>query len=280
MADRIKGIQEALDYIESHLTEELEISRIAREACLSDFHFQRIFGALCGMGVGEYIRSRRLSLAGEALAKTPIRVIDAAARYGYDSPDSFCRAFQRFHGIAPSAARKAGAALRYFPPIQIKYSREDAPMLEYKIVEKPQFTLVGMERKFHPETSYQQIPEFWDEVMFMENCPLMGIYGICLDEDTRDGCFTYLIADNYIPWQEIPEGLTVKVIPASLWAVFPCRGPLPQTLQEVNTRMWSEWLPNCREYKLARNLNIEVYGPPAEKPEDTYSEIWLPLERI
>ena len=280
MTDRRKGIQEALDYIESHLTEELEISRIAREACLSDFHFQRIFGALCGMGVGEYIRSRRLSLAGEALAKTPIRVIDAAARYGYDSPDSFCRAFQRFHGIAPSAARKAGAALRYFPPIQIKYSREDAPMLEYKIVEKPQFTLVGMERKFHPETSYQQIPEFWDEVMFMENCPLMGIYGICLDEDTRDGCFTYLIADNYIPWQEIPEGLTVKVIPASLWAVFPCRGPLPESLQSVNTRMWAEWLPNCREYKLARNLNIEVFGPPAEKPEDTYSEIWLPLERV
>lgn len=280
MTDRSKGIQEALDYIESHLTEELEISRIAREACLSDFHFQRIFGALCGMGVGEYIRSRRLSLAGEALAKTPIRVIDAAARYGYDSPDSFCRAFQRFHGIAPSAARKAGAVLRSFPPIQIKYSREDVPMLEYKIVEKPQFTLVGMERKFHPETSYQQIPKFWDEVMSMKNCPLMGIYGICLDEDTQDGCFTYLIADNYIPWQEIPEGLTVKVIPASLWAVFPCRGPLPESLQAVNTRMWSEWLPNCREYKLARNLNIEVYGPPAEKPEDTYSEIWLPLERI
>ena len=153
-------------------------------------------------------------------------------------------------------------------------------MLEHKIVEKPQFTLVGMERKFHPETSYQKIPEFWDEVMSMENCPLMGIYGICLDEDTRDGCFTYLIADNYIPWQEIPEGLTVKVIPASLWAVFPCRGPLPESLQSVNTQMWSEWLPNCREYKLARNLNIEVYGPPAEKPEDTYSEIWLPLERV
>ena len=280
MTDRRKGIQVALDYIESHLTEELEISRIAREACLSDFHFQRIFGALCGMGVGEYIRSRRLSLAGEALSNTSIRVIDAAARYGYDSPDSFCRAFQRFHGIAPSAARKAGAVLRYFPPIQIKYSREDVPMLEHKIVEKPQFTLVGMERKFHPETSYQQIPKFWDEVMSMENCPLMGIYGICLDEDIQDGCFTYLIADNYIPWQEIPEGLTVKVIPASLWAVFPCRGPLPESLQSVNTRMWSEWLPNCREYKLARNLNIEVYGPPAEKPEDTYSEIWLPLERI
>ena len=115
MTDRSTGIQAALDYIESHLTEELEISRIARAACLSDFHFQRIFGALCGMGVGEYIRSRRLSLAGEALAKTPIRVIDAAARYGYDSPDSFCRAFQRFHGIAPLSSQKSGSRPAVFP---------------------------------------------------------------------------------------------------------------------------------------------------------------------
>lgn len=277
MTDRRKGIQVALDYIESHLTEELEISRIAREACLSDFHFQRIFGALCGMGVGEYIRSRRLSLAGETLANTPIRVIDAAARYGYDSPDSFSRAFQRFHGIAPSAARKAGAALRYFPPVKIHYPKEDTIMLAYKIVEKPQFTLMGLARKFSPDTSYQEIPKFWEEVFSAGNCPLMGIYGVCLDEDVSDGCFTYLIADNYCPCQEIPEGMTVKVIPASTWAVFPCK---LGTLQDTNTRMWSEWLPNCREYKLARNLNLEVYGTPAEKPEDSYCELWLPVERI
>ena len=280
MADQCGIVQEALDYIENHLTEDLDIRNIAKAACLSGFYFQHLFTALCGMGVGEYIRCRRLSLAGEELASSPIRVIDAAAKYGYDSPDSFCRAFQRFHGITPSAARKSGAILRCVPPMRIKYFREDDLMLEHKIVEKPQFTLVGMERKFCPETSYQDIPKFWDEVMSMENCPLMGVYGICLDEDTQDGSFIYLIADNYIPWQEIPEGLTAKVIPASTWAVFPCRGPLPEALQTVNTRMWSEWLPSCREYKLARNLNIEVYAPPAEKPEDTYSEIWLPLERI
>ena len=274
------GIQNALNYIENHLTEDLSIRDIAKAACLSSFYFQRIFSALCGMGVGEYIRSRRLTLAGAELASTEIRVIDAAAKYGYDSPDSFCRAFQRFHGFPPSAAGRKREQLRSLNPIELKIRAGERTMLEYKIVEKPQFTLVGLERKFNPETSYQEIPKFWDEAFSQENCPLMGIYGVCLDEDTEDGCFTYLIADNYIPWQEIPQGLTVRVIPASTWAVFPCRGPLPQTLQEVNTRMWSEWLPNCREYRLARNLNIEVYGPPAEKPEDTYSEIWLPLERM
>jgi len=280
MIDRTVNIQNALDYMEANLTRELDIGSIAQQAYLSAFHFQRIFTALCGMSVGEYIRGRRLTLAGQELAGSSIRVIDAAARYGYESPDSFCRAFQRFHGIVPSAARKPGAVLRSVDPIHIKFNMEDKPMLEYKIVEKPQFTLVGLERKFSPDTSYREIPRFWKEVFSGGNSPLLGIYGVCLDEDTGDGTFTYLIADNYIPWQEIPQGLTVKVIPASTWAVFPCRGPLPQTLQDVNTRMWSQWLPSCREYRLARNMNLEVYGPPAEKPEDTYSEIWLPVEAV
>ena len=280
LANYSADIQAALDYMEAHLTEGLDIQKIASQAFLSGFHFQRIFSSLCGMSVGEYLRCRRLTQAGQELAAGGVRVIDVANKYGYESPDGFCRAFQKFHGFLPSTAKENRDQLRSLAPLIIKTATGGTAVLEYRIVEKPQFTLMGIERRFHPETSYQEIPKFWDEVMSMENCPLMGIYGICLDEDTQDGCFTYLIADNYIPWQEIPEGLTAKVIPASLWAVFPCRGPLPESLQSVNTRMWSEWLPNCREYKLARNLNIEVYGPPAEKPEDTYSEIWLPLERI
>lgn len=153
-------------------------------------------------------------------------------------------------------------------------------MLEYRIVEKTQFTVVGLSRAFNAETSYQEIPKFWRETMTAENQKLLGMYGICLDLDENDKNFEYLIADNYIPWEEIPEGCVTKVIPASTWAVFPCRGPNPQTLQDVNTRMWAEWLPNCKNYRLAGNLNVEVYAPPAEKPEDTYSEIWLPVERI
>ena len=276
MADWTEGIEEALSYIEMHLTEELEIREIAKRAYVSPFYFQRIFAALCGVGVGEYIRSRRLTLAGEELASTNAKVIDIAAKYGYDSPDSFNRAFQRFHGISPSAARKNGASLRSYAPMKINLTLEGGNMLEYSIVEKPQFTLVGMSRMFNSDTSYQEIPKFWGEVM--GKCPLMGMYGVCIDADGKD--FEYLIADNYIPWQEIPEGCVAKVIPASTWAVFPCRGPLPQTLQDVNTRMWSEWLPNCKNYRLAANLNIEMYAPPAENPEDTYSEIWLPVERI
>ena len=137
-------------------------------------------------------------------------------------------------------------------------------MLEYTIVEKPQFTLVGVSRTFDPKTSYQEIPKFWSEIMSMENCPLMGIFGVCLDSDQPDQEFDYWIADPYIPYNEIPEGLSATVIPASTWAVFPCRGPLPHTLQDLNTRIWTEWLPNCKNYCLARNSTspLLIYSHP------------------
>ena len=278
MVDWTRDIQNVLDYIEAHITDELETKELAKLACISPFYFQRLFSALCGMGVGEYIRCRRLSLAGEELASTNSRVIDMAAKYGYESTDSFNRAFRRFHGISPSSARKTDASLRAFAPMTIQGKMEERDMLQYKIVEKPQFTLVGLPRMFNSDTSYQEIPKFWDEVMEMENCPLLGMYGVCIDEDGKN--FEYFIADNYIPWQEVPAGCVTRVIPAFTWAVFPCRGPLPQPLQDVNTRIWTQWLPNCKDYRLAANLNLELDAPPAEKPEDTYSEIWLPVEKL
>lgn len=280
MGDWTEGIQSALRYIEDNLTEDLEIPEIAKRAYVSPFYFQRIFAALCGIGVGEYIRNRRLTLAGEELLSTDRKIIDIAARYGYESPDSFNRAFQRFHGISPSSARKTGASLRAYAPMNIKLTLEGGTMLEYKIVKKPPFTLVGVSKLFHPDTSYREIPEYWTQVMREEKGRLLGMYGVCLDLDENGREFEYLIADNYLPWEEIPEHYTFKVIPASTWAVFPCRGPLPEALQDVNTRMWSQWLPNCKNYRLAANLNIEMYAPPAPDPRDNYCEIWLPVEPV
>ena len=280
MNDWTEGIQNALGYIEENLAGNLEVAEIAKRAYVSPLYYQRILAALCGISVGEYIRNRRLTLAGQELTATDAKIIDIAAKYGYDSPDSFNRAFQRFHGITPSAARKTGAQLRSFAPVKIKLTLEGGNMLEYKIVEKPQFTVVGIRRRLHSDTSYQEIPKFWSEAMGQESFPLMGMYGICMDLKEQDGAFDYYIADNYIPWEEIPEGCEAVVIPASTWAVFPVRGALPKALQDVNTRMWSQWLPNCKNYRLSANLNIEMYAPPAEKPEDNYNEIWLPVERI
>lgn len=274
----IEGIQEAIEYIEDNLTEELNIHEIADKACVSAFHFQRIFNVLCGFTVGEYIRNRRLSLAGLELTKANAKVIDVAIKYGYDSPDSFTRAFTKFHGIAPSAARVKGAKLKSFARLRVKLSLEGGTMLDYKIVEKAQFTVMGKARGFNSDTSYEEIPKFWEEHMTNgDDKVVSGMYGICFDSDGKN--FVYMIADNYIPWDEVPEGYETKVIPAATWAVFPCKGPLPKALQDVNTKIWSEWLPSCKEYKLAGNYTIELYAPPAANPDEDYSEIWIPVKK-
>lgn len=273
-----EGISNALAYIEENLTEDIDIKEIAEKAYVSSFYFQKIFNALCGFTVGEYIRNRRLTLAAQELCSANIKVIEVALKYGYNSPDSFARAFSRFHGISPSAARE-GSRLNSFAPLKIKLTLEGGTMLEYKIVKKAQFTVMGKSRKFNTETSYEEIPKFWSEHMEnAQNKTVCGMYGICMDLD--DNSFNYLIADNYIPWSEIPEDCETKIIPEGTWAVFPCCGTLPEALQEVNTKIWSEWLPSCKSYKLAGNYNIEMYMPPDKYTNKQYCEIWMPVENI
>ena len=271
-----EGFQQSIDFIEENLTGDLDIEDIAGRAALSPFYYQRIFGALCGMTVGEYIRSRRMTLAAQDLSGSDAKVIDVALKYGYDSPDSFAKAFQRFHGISPSRARDPGAALRSFGPLHIKITMEGGKMLDYRIVEKAPFTIVGIRRRFNEDTSYQEVPKFWNE-WAADMKGIKGMFGACLDMDGEK--FDYWIADLYMPWEDIPEGCETMVIPGGLWAQFRSKGPLPESLQSVNTQIWSEWLPTLKGYTLAGNYSLEVYEPPAEDPKDTVSYIWIPLKK-
>ena len=271
----IEGFQESIDFIERNLTDELDIEVIATKAALSPFYYQRIFGALCGVTVGEYIRARRMTLAAQELSRKDMKVIDVAVKYGYDSPDSFTKAFQKFHGITPSQARESGASLRSFAPLHIKITMEGGTMLDYRIVEKAPFTIVGVKRPFNSETSYQEIPKFWDEWLAQgEDRSIKGTFGVCLDMRGKD--FDYWIADLYFPWEDIPEGCETRVIPGSYWAQFPYK---MSNLQDVNTKIWSEWLPALQGYKLMGEYDIEVYLPPEEGSEEMSVYIWVPLKK-
>ena len=203
MQNWIEGFQQSIDFMEENLASTLEIEDVAQKAALSPFYYQRIFGALCGMTVGEYIRARRMTLAAQELSSGDEKVIDVALKYGYDSPDSFAKAFQRFHGISPSKAREPGAHLRSLAPLHIKISLEGGKMLDYRIVEKAPFTVIGIKRRFNSDTSYQDIPKFWNE-WAADMKGLKGMFGVCLDMDGKN--FDYWIADNYAPWDDIPEG--------------------------------------------------------------------------
>ena len=271
----IEGFQESIDFIEQNLTEELDIEAIAGKAVLSPFYYQRIFGALCGMTVGEYIRARRMTLAAQELNGKDVKVIDIAVKYGYESPDNLAKTFQKFHGITPSKAKEPGAPLRSFAPLHIKITMEGGTMMDYRIVEKAPFTIVGVKRPFNSDTSYQEIPKFWDEWLAQgEKRPIMGTFGVCLDMKGKD--FDYWIADLYFPWEDIPEGCETRVIPGSAWAQFPCT---MKTLQDTNTKIWSEWLPALQGYSLAGEYDIEVYLPPEEGSDEMKVYIWVPLKK-
>ena len=150
-------------------------------------------------------------------------------------------------------------------------------MLEYQIVKKAPFTIVGIKRRFNSDTSHQEIPKFWNE-WAQDMKGLKGKFGVCLNTEGKN--FDYWIADLYAPWEEMPESCETYQIPGSLWAQFPCRGPLPESLQSVNRKIWSEWLPSLKGYTFAGDCSVEVYLPPEENPADTLSYIWIPLKKI
>ncbi len=278
-------IREAISYIEENITDDLTIENISKEACISPFYFQKGFAMLCGFTVGEYIRWRRLALAGSELVSTDFKIIDIALKYGYDSPDSFTKAFVRFHGSTPTAVRKSGAMIKSFAALKIKFTLDGGYIMDYKIVEKDAFTVVGMSRNFEYENALKEIPEFWAENYEAESADVVcGMYGINIDETMEGKSFEYLIAGNYNPAMDVPEGCVTKVIPKHTWAVFPCVGEMPQVMQEVNKKIFSEWLPNCKEYEIAAGCCIEMYNDPAEYAKGTqdekyYSELWIPVKK-
>lgn len=279
------AIQKAIQYIEEHITEELTIDRIAAQVNISSFYFQKGFAMLCGFTITEYIRNRRLALAGNDLATGREKVIDIALKYGYDSPDSFTRAFTRFHGVTPAAARKERVTLKSFAPLKIRLSLEGGYLMDYRITKKEAFTVIANAKTFSYEGAQSTIPQFWQE-HFREGKgkTVMGMYGINIDEEMGQNTFEYLIADPYDPAVEVPEGLVTKTIPAFTWAVFPCRGSMPDTLQDVNRRIFSEWLPALKEYEFAAGYCVEYYDDPTKYAKGTmdpdyYCEIWIPVKQ-
>ena len=281
----MKSISEAVEYIENHITENITADNVANHVCISSFYFQKGFSMLCGFSVMEYIRNRRLALAGGELATSDIKVIDVAIKYGYDSPDSFTKAFTRFHGITPSMVRKDGTIIKSFAPLKLKISLEGGYLMDYKITKKDSFTVLGVPKQFKYENAKQEIPLFWQEHYASgKGKYVCGMFGINIDEQMGCENFEYLIADIYNPVMDIPEGFVTKVIPASTWAVFSCKGPMPISLQNVNTKIFSEWLPALKEYEFAAGYCIEMYDasdkyPKGIQDENYYSEIWIPVKK-
>ena len=287
--DWIIGIQRAIDHIEENLTREIDYERIAAEGFSSNYHFQRVFHILCGYTLGEYIRMRRLSLAGEELTKSKEKVIDIALKYGYDSPDSFTKAFQNFHGITPSQARADGMMLKSFSRLSIKISLEGGNTMNYRIEEKERFSVIEKVETHSTENeeNKKSIPAFWErayrdgtmETLLNITNDKSRIFGICYGGTSRDAnTFAYSIAVPCNENAKAPEGFRKNMIGAQTFAVFPCTGAMPDAIQNTWQRIVSEFFPTS-VYQPTYELDIEVYGEGDMDSADYQSEIWIPVKK-
>ena len=130
----IKEMQNAIGFIEDKLLDELDIEAIAKSAKSSSANFQRIFSIVTGMTVGEYIRARRLSLAAQELVKSGSKALDVALKYGYETAESFTKAFSRFHGATPSEIMRQKSGASFFAPLSINIDIRGGFNMNRKII--------------------------------------------------------------------------------------------------------------------------------------------------
>ena len=280
--DWIIGIQHAIDYIEDNLTEMIDYEEVAKQCYSSSYHFQRVFSILCGFTLGEYIRNRRLTLAGRELATTNAKVIDVAMKYGYESPDSFAKAFQKFHGILPSQARSNGSNLKSFSRLVLNFSLEGGTTMNYRIETKPAFTLLGYKKRFsgtpYDEARQQQEGNFFKTTR-AHQWMLKGISNdkmsdYCVLSNFDDDGYDFYISvttDDYerdnlynskvtgIDFMD-KFGFEEIIIPERTYLVFETektKMPIPEYF-EIRKQIAAEWISND-EYQITNAPELAVY---------------------
>lgn len=277
----IERLNDAVGYIEEHLTEEIDYERLGKIACCSSYHFQRMFTYMAGVPLSEYIRRRRMSLAAVDLQSTGIKIIDVAGKYGYNSPTAFNRAFQSVHGIAPSAVKNEGVSVKSFPPVSFKIIVKGVEEMNYRIETKDAFRIVGVSVPLEKdiEKNFAVIPRKWQEIVMngtlqkltglMDTQP-MGVLGVSTCNDTEP--WRYYIA---VSSSQTDKDLEEYTVPAATWAVFPGAGT-NQSIQELERRIVTEWLPTSG-YEYGNAPDAEVYLNP--DPQNAQYEVWIPVVR-
>ncbi len=275
----IERLNDAISYIEEHLTDEIDMEQLGRIACCSSYHFQRMFTYMAGIPLSEYIRRRKMSLAAVDLQGRDSKIIDVAGKYGYSSPTAFNRAFQSVHGMAPSALKKEGVSVKSFPPITFKITVKGVEEMNYRIETKEPFRIVGVSVPLEKdiEKNFAVIPAKWGEIAadgtlqrltgMMDTQPY-GVLGISTCNDTEP--WRYYIA---VSSSRAADGLEEYTVPGATWAVFPGTGT-NQSIQELERRIVTEWLPTSG-YEYGNAPDVEVYLNP--DPENAQYEVWIPV---
>jgi AraC family transcriptional regulator len=288
--DSLKQMNRALKYIEENLTQDIDYKEVSKIALCSEYHFKRMFSLLSGVTLSEYIRRRRLTVAAFELNNSDIKVIDVAIKYGYNSPDSFTRAFQSLHGVTPSEARNNGQLLKAYPPMTFQLTIKGGSEMNYRIEEKEAFSIVGITKRVPIVFNgvNQEIASMWQslnmemitQLKSLSNVEPMGI--ISASANFSEGRMEEKgELDHYIGVatnKECPDNFTKLEVFPSTWAVFEAVGPFPETLQNVWGRIYSEWFPSSN-YEIAQGPEI-LWNEHKDTSSPTYrSEIWIPVSK-
>ncbi|MDR2505790.1 MAG: AraC family transcriptional regulator [Oscillospiraceae bacterium] len=289
--DLLSELNAAMRYVEAHLDDDLASDDVSSVTSYSPYHFGRLFYYIAGMPLSEYIRKRKLSLAAAELQSGGDRVIDLAVKYGYDSADSFTRAFVKQHGITPTAARQFGATLKIFLPLTFQIKVQGVNEMNWRIEEREAFEVFGIERIFRSDET-GKVTDFWTECIrngedgkFVEASgetqPKTGellVKGICGYRDTGAGSFPYMLG-VYKSANSKADGYTTAVIPKSTWAIFRS-GELSgfgQAIPELFNRAYSEWLPGSG-YAKADAADLELYY--LTENGKCIEEVWIPVRKL
>lgn len=300
----IIGIQKAIDYIEEHLTEDMNYEEIAKQSFSSSFHFQRVFSILCGYTLGEYIRNRRLDLAGKELLIGNGKVIDIALKYSYENPDSFTRAFVKFHGITPSEVLRRGAILQSFSPLKIKLSLEGGKTMNYRIEEKKNMVLVGYRQHFDGVPFGEQRARQEEEMFMTTRAKQWLLRGAsvdyytdyCIIKNIDDNGYDFYIASELNKWTrdnlynyevtgvDFMEdmGFEEIAIPKQTYVIFETERSTQPIEEYINIRekLVTDWMPaSGYQFADAPELALLHWRPITEK-SSRFVEIWIPIEKL
>lgn len=292
----IESIRKTIDYVEAHLLEEINSEIISKVVSISPYYLQNGFKILTGYTIAEYTRNRRLYLSALEIISNKEKIIDIAYKYNYDTPESFTKAFTRFHGISPKQLRKSPDKIKIFLPLKVKISIQGGNDMDYIVEKMEGFKLIGFEKEFSYENAHQEIPMFWGEIsqkylmpLMMGkkpeseiekaicNCGNMGEFGVNID-DIGNGKFRYIIAGTYTGG-EVPDGMVSYELPDVELAKFSCKGPMPEALQTLNTKLFNEWLPGNPDYKMGIGVIIEWYTKGDVKSVDYESGLWIAVSK-
>ncbi|GAB7032461.1 AraC family transcriptional regulator [Streptomyces sp. NPDC021749] len=284
----LERLNEALEHIESHLDQRIEAAELARIAVTSEYHFRRLFSALAGLPLSEYIRRRRLTVAGAEVLAGERTLLEIAVRYGYGSGEAFARAFRAVHGIGPGEARRTGAALHSQPRMSFRLVVEGSSSMRYRIVEKEGFRVVGRKARV-PLVHTGVNPAIAAFVRGIDRATIRriaalsdqqpeGIVSVSDDLDPSRAEGTEL--DYYqgvVTGADAPEDLDALTVPAGAWAVFENSGPFPQALQYLWRDVFTQWFPS-NPYQSRPGPEILRVRP---SPDGTRAdaELWIPVER-